>query len=426
MYNFNNVKIGGIKMKKTLALITAGGRLDLLSETRSKAALPFAGKFRLIDFTLSNCVNSGIENVGVITQYMPYSLKEHLGIGRPWDLDRRNGGITILQPYKGKSGEDWYLGNAQAVYRNLSYIENKAPQEILILPGNLIYKMDYQALLKEHRENNADLTVAASNISYSDALHFSILDYDSDLKLLDIKKEKEPAKNLVSMGVFVFKKKVLIEYLDKYCSQEAVDFESDIIPQMLADQKEIYISKYQDQWRSVRTVQAYWKSNLETTENIPKINLYDEDWPIFTRSEEKPPVKFGPKSMSNKSLIANGAIVNGRVENSVIGPGVYIEEGAIIKDSIILNNSIIRKNSLINKTIIDKNVEVKENVLIGYGNDFTVNSDAENTLENGLNLLAKNINIDPGITICRNCRIDRDIKAGEFKNNKIKSGTTVK
>jgi len=412
-------------MKKTLALITAGGRLDLLSENRSKAALPFAGKFRLVDFTLSNCVNSGIENVGVITQYMPYSLKEHLGIGRPWDLDRRNGGITILQPYKGKRGEDWYLGNAQAVYRNLSYIINKAPAEILILPGNLVYKMDYQTLLEEHRNNNADLTVAASNISYSDASYFSILDYDSNFKLLDIKKEKEPAKNLVSMGVFVFNKDVLIEYLKHYCSQEAVDFEEDIIPQMLADQKDIFISKYQDNWRSVRTVQAYWKSNLETTENIPKINLYDEEWPIFTRSEEKPPVKLGPQSHSNRCLIANGAIVNGRVENSVIGPGVYIEEGAIIKDSIILNGSIIRSNSLVNKTIIDKNVEVKKNVRIGYGNDFKINSDSENILENGLNLIAKNINIDPGITIHRNCRIDRDIKAGEFENDIIKSGSTV-
>ncbi|MFN2340563.1 MAG: glucose-1-phosphate adenylyltransferase subunit GlgD [Halanaerobium sp.] len=412
-------------MKKTLALITAGGRLDLLSETRSLAALPFAGKFRLIDFTLSNCVNSKIENVGVITQYMPYSLNEHLGIGRPWDLDRRQGGITILQPYKGKPGEDWYLGNAQAVFRNLSYIKNEAPAEILILPANLIYKMNYQNLIKEHRENNADLTVTAANIPYSDALHFSILDYDSNHRLLDIKKEKEPSKNLVSMGVFVFKKEVLIDYLQKLCSQGAVDFESEIIPQMLADQKNIFVSKYQDQWRSIRSVQSYWKSNLETTENIPKINLYDSTWPIFTRSEEKPPVKFGPHSLSTKSLIANGAIINGRVENSVIGPGAYIEEGSIIKDSIILNNSIIRKNSLINKSIIDKNVEVKENVKIGFGNDFKINSDAENSLENGLNVVAKNIKIAAGITIGRNCRIDRDIEAGEFENDEIKSGSTV-
>lgn len=412
-------------MKKTLALITASGRLDLLSEKRSKAALPFAGKFRLIDFTLSNCVNSGIEDVGVITQYMPNSLKRHLGIGRPWDLDRKEGGITILQPFKGNNSEDWYLGNAQAVYRNLTYIENKAPQEILILPGNLVYKMNYQTLLKEHRENNADLTVAAANVSFSDALHFSILDYDNNLKLTDIKRDKEPAKNMVSMGVFVFKKDALIDYLQKYCSQGAVDFEEDIIPKMLADQKDIFISKYQDQWRSIRSIQSYWKSNLETAENIPKINLYDKNWPLFTRSEEKPPVKFGPQSLTTKCLIANGAIINGRVENSVIGPGVYIEEGAMVKDSIILNNSIIRQNSMINKSIIDKDVEIKENVRIGYGNDFTINSDAENRLESGLNLVAKKIKIDSGVTICRNCRIDRDIKAGDFENNEIKSGSTV-
>jgi len=418
-------KFGGIQMEKTLALVTAGGRLDLLSKTRSKAALPFAGKFRLIDFTLNNCINSGIENIGVITQYMPYSLREHIGIGKPWDLDRKNGGITILQPYKGKEGEDWYYGDAQAVYNNLSYIMSNGPEEILILPGNLVYKMNYQKLIRQHRENDADLTLAANNIPYPDARHFSILDYEDNLQLKNIKKEEEPAKNLVSMGIFVFKKEVLVKYLKEYCSQGAVDFETEIIPQMLADQKKIFISKYQGYWRSIRTVQSYWKSNLETTDAVPEINLYDPDWPIYTRSEEKPPVKFGPHSLSTKSLIANGAIVNGRVENSIIGPGVYIEAGALVKNSIILNDSTIRKNSLVNKSIIDKNVEIKENVQIGYGNDFTVNSDSENNLENGLNLIAKNISIDSGFTIHRNCRIARDLKRGQFKNNEILSGSTV-
>jgi len=426
MYNIRNYSIfGGIQMDKTIALIKAGGKLDLLSETRSKAALPFAGKFRLIDFTLSNCIDSGLENIGVVTQYMPYSLREHLGIGKPWDLDRENGGITILQPYKGKAGEDWYLGDAHSVYKNISYIENKAPDEIILLPGHLVYKMNYQKILKEHRDNNADLTIAANNIPYSDAQGLSTLDYDDNYKLLDIKQEDEPSKNLVSMGIFVFKKEVLIKALKKYCSQGAVDFHSEIIPNLIADNKDIFISKFDGYWRNIRSVQDYWKVNIETTENIPEINLYDDQWPIYTRSEEKPPVKFGAKSCSTKSLIANGAIVNGRVEDSVISPGVYIEEGAFVKNSVILNDCIIRKNAMVNKTIIDKNVEIKENVQIGSGSDFTINSDAENTLENGLNLIAKDITIAKNIRVHRNCRINRDITADEFKNNEVLSGTTV-
>jgi glucose-1-phosphate adenylyltransferase len=412
-------------MDKTIALIAAGGKLDLLSKTRSRAALPFAGKFRLIDFTLSNCINSGLENIGIITQYMPYSLREHLGIGKPWDLDRNNGGITILQPFKGNEGEHWYIGDAQSVYRNISYIEKHAPEEILLLPGHLVYKMDYQKILKQHRNNDADLTIVANNIPYAEASYLSTLDYDENFKLLDIKQEKEPSKNLVSMGIFVFKKEILVEVLKKYCSQGAIDFHSEIIPKLLAEKKNIYISKFEGYWRNIRSVKSYWEANLETTEILPEINLYDDKWPIYTRSQEMPPAKFGNKSRCTKSLVSNGAIVNGRVEDSIISAGVYIEEGALVKNSIILNNCTIRKNAMINKTIVDKNVEIKENVQIGSGSDFTINTDAETTLENGLNLIAKDITIAKNIRIHRNCRINRDIVAGEFKNNEVLSGTTV-
>lgn len=418
--------MGGIKINKTLALITAGGKLDLLSNYRSKTALPFAGKFRLIDFTLSNCVNSGIENIGVITQYMPYSLKRHIGIGKPWDLDRKNGGINILQPYKGNGGSDWYQGDAQSVYKNLNYIVGKMPEEILILPGNLIYKMDYRKLLKTHRDKDADLTIAANNISYPDASYYSILDSDQNSKVINFRREKEePHKNLVSMGVFVFKRDVLLEVLDKYCSQGAVDFESEIIPKMLEDNKEIYFHRFEGRWKSIRTVQSYWENNLKTTDDIPKLNLYDKEWQIYTRSEEKPPVKFGANSHIKKSLISNGAIVNGRVENSIISPGVYIEDGAYVKDSIVLNNCIIRTNAMVKKTIVDKDVEIKKNTKIGAGNDFTPNTDGDNTLSDGLNLIAKKITISENIIIERNCRIAKDINSGDFKNNNIPSGTTV-
>lgn len=412
------------KMKKTLALVIADGRLDLLSKTRSKAALPFAGKFRLIDFTLSNCINSGIEDIGIVTQYLPNSLKKHLGIGKPWDLDRQNGGITVLQPFKGPNDNNWFLGNAQALYKNLSYIKQQAPEEILVLPGNLVYKMNYQKILNEHRKNKADLTIAANNIPYTYAKHYSILDYKNNNKVISIKEQKKPAKNLISMGVFVFQKDVLIETLKKHCSKKAVDFEKDIIPKMLAENKDVYLSRFEGHWRSIRTFRSYWKGNLEITEDYPDIDLYDNNWPIFTRSEEKPPVKFGANSSASKSLISNGAIINGHVENSVISPGVYIEEGALVKNSVILNNCTIRKNSLIDMCIFDKNVEIEENVCLGYGNNFTKNKETELEL-NGLNLVAKDVTIEKNIKINRNCRINKNLKTDEFKNNEIKSGKTI-
>lgn len=412
-------------MDKTLALITAGGRLDLLSNSRSKSALPFAGKYRLIDFTLSNCINSGIENIGVITQYMPLSLKEHLGIGKPWDLDRKNSGLTILQPYKGKPGPDWYQGDAQAVFKHLSYIKNKKAKEVLILPGNLVYKMDYQKLISKHRENNADLTIAANNIPYSDARHFSVLNVNQNSKILGLKRDKNPANNLVSMGVYVFNLELLYNSLVKYCSQGAVSFEEDIIPKIIADKKDVFLYNFEGYWRNIRTVQSYFKSNLECTENIPEINLYDDNWPLYTRSESKPPVKLGKNSHQAKSLIANGAIVNGRVINSVISPGVFVEEGSIVLNSIILNNSQIKKNSTVDKAIVDKNVVIEENVKIGLGNDFTTNSDGESQLKNGLNLIAKDVSIAENIKISRNCRVLKDIKQGDFEANLVKSGTTV-
>jgi glucose-1-phosphate adenylyltransferase len=418
--------LGAIKLKKTLALIVAGGRLDLFSNYRSKAAMPFAGKYRLIDFSLSNCVNSGIENIGIITQYMPYSLKRHIGIGKPWDLDRKNGGITILQPHKGAPGSGWYQGDGEAIYKNISYLKNQKIDDVLVLPGNLVYKMDYQKLLKVHREKNADLTIAANNIPYDDACHFSIINYDQEHRVNEFQKETDqPAKNLVSMGVNVFKAEVLLKYLSRYCSQGAVTLEEDIIPEMIADKLDVFLYDYDGYWKNIRTVDSYWKSNLETAENIPRLDLYDEKWKIHTRSEEKPPAKFGKSSHVNKCLISNGAIINGRVENSIISPGVYIEEGALVTDSVILNNCVIRQNALINKSIMDKNVLIGANCLIGSGNDFSPNTAANNILNSGLNIIAKNIKIAENTLINRNCRIEADVNNGDFKNNEIKSGSTV-
>lgn len=414
-------------MKRTLALIFTSGSLDLFSQHRSKAAMPFAGKYRLIDFSLSNCVNSGIENIGIITQHMPSSLRKHIGIGKPWDLDRKYGGITILQPHKGNPGSGWYQGAAEALYKNIRYLHNFDVEDILILPGNLVYKMDYNQLIKAHRDRGADLTIAANNLPFEEAAHYPTLDYDQEYRVKGFKNEiNGTGKNKVSIGINVIKKDILLRKLNKYCSHKNVKSEEDFITRMIADQKEIYLYNFEGYLENIRTVYSYWKSNLEAAENLPKLNLYDNNWQIHTRSEEKPPAKFGTNSHINKSLISNGAIINGRVENSIISPGVYIEDGAFVTDSVILNNTVIGQNSLVNKTVIDKNTLIGANCRIGDGNDFTENNASENILKSGLNIIARDLKIADNITINRNCRIAADIAANDFENNMIKSGSTIK
>ncbi len=414
---------------RTLALILAGGRgtrLDILSAHRAKPSVPFAGKFRLIDFALSNCVNSGIYNVGVLTQYLPLSLNNHIGIGKPWDLDRKMGGATILQPFRGKPGTtDWYEGTAHAIYKNISFIENKDPEDVIILSGDHVYDMDYSKMIDYHRQKGADLTIAAQPVAYEDANRFGILDFQEDKRITDfVEKPEDPPSNLASMGIYVFKKEALVEVLKKYCTEEDSDFGHHIIPPMIENDN-VFIYEFDDYWQDVGTLESYWKANLELTEAIPSLNLYNDDWKLHTRSQEKPPVKFGVNGSATKSLVSNGSIINGRVENSVISPGVYVEEGAVVKDSVIFNDTIIRSNSIVEKAIIDKEVEIKENCRIGYGDDMTPNKDKPDLLYNGLNVIAKRAIIPEGTTLARNCRVFSYVGVEDFDNKEIPSGSTI-
>jgi glucose-1-phosphate adenylyltransferase len=414
---------------KTLALILAGGRgtrLDILSAHRAKPSVPFAGKFRLIDFALSNCVNSDIYNIGVLTQYLPLSLNNHIGIGKPWDLDRKLGGVTILQPFRGKPGTtDWYEGTAHAIYQNMSFIRNQDPDEVIILSGDHVYDMDYRKMIEFHREKDADLTIAAQPVEYEEAHRFGILDYQEDKKIIDfLEKPENPPSNLASMGIYVFDKDALLNVLEKYCSEEDSDFGHHIIPPMIENDK-VYLYSFDNYWKDVGTLEAYWQANLELTNPMPDLNLYDEEWKLFTRSEEKPPVKFGKNGGTEKSLISNGAVINGKVENSVISPGVYIEEGAVVKDSVIFNDTIIRKGTVVEKAIIDKEVEIGANCRVGFGDDFTPNRDKPDLLDNGLNIIAKRAEIPEGTTIGRNCRVFSYAAPADFDSKDIKSGSTV-
>ncbi len=412
---------------KTLALILAGGRgsrLDILSEHRAKPSVPFAGKYRLIDFALSNCVNSGIFNVGVLTQYLPLSLNDHIGIGKPWDLDRKYGGITILQPYTGKEG-GWYKGTAHAVYQNLSYLRSQDPEYVLILSGDHLYKMNYDKMVEEHIDRNADLTIAAQRVPKKDASRFGILNTDKTGKIIDfLEKPDNPPDNLASMGIYVFTTDVLIKALEKYCSADKSDFGHHVLPPMI-DKNDVYAYEYEGYWRDVGTLDSFWETNLSLTDAMPELNLYEEGWRIHTKSVENPPVKFGPNSKTSNSLLSNGAIINGTVENSVISPGVYIEENVVVRDSVIFNNTVVRKNSVIDKAIIDKEVEIGENCHIGFGDDLTSNQEKPELLFNGLNIIAKRAIIPNNVQIGRNCRVMSYARPKDFDDKNIESGSTI-
>ncbi len=416
-------------MKRTLALILAGGRgsrLDILSAHRAKPSVPFAGKYRLIDFALSNCVNSEIFNVGVLTQYLPHSLNRHIGIGKPWDLDRKEGGVTILQPFKGKPGNtDWYEGTAHAIYKNISFIKNKNPEEVIILSGDHVYEMDYSKMIEYHRQKGADLTISAQPVDYKDASRFGILDHQDDMRITDfLEKPENPPSNLASMGIYVFKTEKLLDVLKNSCSDSNSDFGHHIIPPMI-ENDEVYLYRYEDYWRDVGTLESYWQTNLDLAKSVPELNLYCEKWKLHTRSEEKPPAKFGRYGGASCSLISNGAIINGKVENSVISPGVYIEKGAVVKNSIVFNDSIICHDSVIDQSIIDKEVEIKENCRIGCGDDYRSNRDKPDLLESGLNIIAKRTIIPESTAMGRNCRVYSYVEEEHFQNKNIPSGSTI-
>ena len=415
--------------KKTIALILAGGagtRLDMLSKHRAKPAVPFAGKYRIIDFVLSNCVNSSIYTTGILTQYLPRSLSDHIGIGRPWDLDRGRGGLTMLPPYqRGESG--WYKGTANAVYQNLSYVMDQDSDYVIILAGDHIYKMNYRLMIAEHEKNDADVTVAVKEVESSLAHQFGILSVDDEGQIVDFEeKPKNPKSNLASMGIYIFKTEFLKDILLANCGEHGgADFGKDIIPKLIGDAK-VYSYRFEGYWRDVGTLDEYWKSNIELTLENPPADLHEEKQKIYTKSESLPPVKFRNEGSAKDSLVSNGCVIKGVVENSVISPGVIIEDGAVVKNSIIFNDTIIKKGSVIDRAIIDKKVIVGANCIIGVGGDYTPNKEEPEKLFSGLNLIAKFAHIPPSVIIERNCRIMSRVSEGDFKSRThISSGETI-
>jgi glucose-1-phosphate adenylyltransferase len=410
-----------------LTLILAGGegeRLSILSQVRAKPGVPFGGKYRIIDFALSNTVNSGLTDVGILTQYAPRSLMDHIGVGRPWDLDRSHGGVTLLQPFIGRGrARDWYRGTADAVLQNLDFIEDRQPSLVLILAGDHVYKMDYRPFIALHRDRNADVTCAVRTVPIEEAHRFGILDVASDGRVTAfVEKPVDPPSNLVSMGVYVFSWPFLRDVL----SAERIDFGRDVLPAMVAEGRRVFAYQFGGYWQDVGTVESYWATSLDLLNDAPGIELNDLGWLVYTRSEERPPARIGPNASVVRSMVSHGCVVDGTVEHSILSPGVRVASGATVRDSIVMFDALIEADAVVDRAIVDKEARIGRGARVGVGDDLRPNVDEPERLYAGITLVGKRARVPRGVEIGRNCRIDPGATERDFaRRRRIRSGETV-
>ncbi|MBI4673831.1 MAG: glucose-1-phosphate adenylyltransferase [Chloroflexi bacterium] len=419
-------------MSNVLAIIMAGGagtRLSVLSEERSKPAVPFAARYRIIDFTLSNCVNSDIYNIAVLTQYRPRSLNDHIGVGKPWDLDRARGGIRLLQPYQARGREQWYGGTADAVYQNLDDMREQRADQVLILSGDHIYKMDYRPMLRFHQEKNADLTVGVMNVPLAETDRFGIMTVNDDMRINAFfeKPKKRDKGTLASMGIYVFDANILAEQLENESKNHAdLDFGKHVIPGMI-EKMRVFAYPFEGYWVDVGTIQSYWETNLAFLEPTPPLNLDDPSWVIYTKSSERPPVKVGLQGQLHASMVANGSNVRGRVEHSMLSPGVYVSEGAVVRDSIVMNDMWIGPGAVLDKVIVDKGAVIGAGTRLGCGDDNTPNAQEPDKLNTGITVVGKGAHVPANISIGRNVVVAPRVEEETFKEfgDTVPSGATV-
>ena len=417
--------------REVIVVILAGGqgeRLSILSAQRAKPAVPFAGKYRIIDFALSNCVNSGLYDVLVLTQYRPVSLHDHIGAGKPWDLDRQQSiGVRLISPHLGRRGADWYRGTADAVFQNIAEIEELKSDHVVILGGDHIYKMDYRPMIAQHMRNKADLTVGLQDVPLADASRFGIATLEKQRITDWHEKPKHPASTLASMGFYVFRTETLIERLreDAETAGSKRDFGGDIVPRMIRDGAKVFGHPFHGYWRDVGTIQSYWDANMELLHEPPEMDLYDRSWLIHTKSEERAPAHFGSRGRVEQSMVSHGCYVNGYVRNSVLSPGVVVEEGAIVRDSIVMFDTVIGRGAVLDHAIIDKEVIVGPSSYVGFGDDLTPNATEPQRLTTGITLIGKRAQLPEGVRIGRNCRIDPDVVPEDFDGLELASGGTV-
>ena len=359
--------------KEMIAMLLAGGqgsRLGVLTADVAKPAVSFGGKYRIIDFPLSNCINSGIDTVGVLTQYQPLRLNTHIGIGIPWDLDRNNGGVTVLPPYERSENSEWYTGTANAIYQNIRYIESYNPEYVLILSGDHIYKMDYEVMLDFHKENHADVTIATMPVPLEEASRFGIVIADADKRVTEFEeKPKNPRSNLASMGIYIFSWPVLRDALYALENQKNCDFGKHIIPYCFEKEKRLFAYEFNGYWKDVGTLGSYWEANMELIDLIPEFNLYEEYWKIYTKSDTIEPQYISEEGHVERSIVGESSEIHGYVVNSVIGPNVAIGRGSVIRDTIIMKDTVIGENVTIDKSIIAENCKIGNGVVLGVGEE---------------------------------------------------------
>lgn len=414
------------------AMILAGGvgsRLCVLSEKRAKPAVPFAGKYRIIDFTLSNCVNSGLTDVGILTQYKPASLNQHIGIGKPWDLDRRHGGVRLLQPYLGWRETDWYKGTADAVYQNLDQVRRRHIDEVLILSGDHVYKMDYNRMYEYHVERRADMTIGVMPVPAAETHKFGILELDRTGRVTGfIEKPKEPPRsNTASMGVYLIRAEVLSEALaaDAADPGSSHDFGHDVIP-ALVGRRRLFGYRFADYWQDIGTLDSYYQANLDLTAERPALDLHDPQWTMHTVDSSYQPVKFIGTGGAEGSLLSNGCIIYGQVRHSVLSPGVVVERDAVVEDSIIFNDSWIGPGARLRRVILDKNVHVGRGCRLGTAaGGAPPNERCPDHLHSGLSVVGKNTRIPEHTAIQHNVRIGCEVHDGHFRGQVLPAGTAL-
>jgi len=411
--------------KEMIAMLLAGGqgsRLGVLTSDVAKPAVSFGGKYRIIDFPLSNCINSGIDTVGVLTQYQPLVLNSHIGIGIPWDLDRNNGGVAVLPPYERSDTSEWYTGTANAIYQNLKYMERYNPEYVLILSGDHIYKMDYEAMLDFHKQKNADVTIAAIPVPMEEASRFGVVLTDEDKQITEFEEKPEhPRSNLASMGIYIFSWPVLRDSLIAMKDQCNCDFGKHIIPYCHEGGKRLFAYEFNDYWKDVGTLGSYWEANMELIDLIPEFNLYEEYWKIYTKQDIIEPQYIAKDAVVERSIIGAGAQIYGQVFNCVLGAGVTVEEGAVLKDSIIMKNTYIGKDAYVEKAII------AENCTIGEGDEIGVGEEAESKLNAkiyafGLATIGEHSVIPPHVKIGKNTAIKGKTTMDDYPDAALPSG----
>ena len=414
--------------KEMIAMLLAGGqgsRLGVLTEKVAKPAVAFGGKYRIIDFPLSNCINSGIDTVGVLTQYQPLRLNTHIGIGIPWDLDRNEGGVTVLPPYEKSTSSEWYTGTANAIYQNLAYMEQYNPDYVLILSGDHIYKMDYEVMLDFHKANKADITIACMPVPIEEASRFGIMVTDESNRITEFEEKPEhPSSNLASMGIYIFSWPVLKDALIALKDQNGCDFGKHILPYCKEKGQRLFAYEYNGYWKDVGTLGSYWEANMELIDIIPEFNLYEEFWRIYTKGDVIPPQYISVDAVVDKCIIGEGTEVYGEVHNSVIGPNVVIGRGSVIRDSIIMKNTSVGENVVMDKAIVAEDVVVGNNVVIGCGEE------APNVLKPavysfGLAAIGENSVIPDNVKIGKNTAISGVTTKEDYPDGELAAGQVI-